>query len=527
MTEDEWGRRNWMRCCAVQDVTSSRHTLFPGGQFSYAVLSGLAEVQEYPTNPVVQAAIDALLLQQKEGLDVEIALDKQLIISLLPPHIQQLCLDRISIPDSFLLHSDAVDDIGHIIRDIMVQKNNNDVLFKLYQYTMPFIKHNRLNFPPRRMVSKTLLKHLLQIMAITCLGLHSTKSKKPIWHMRRKIFKVFTNLQTQGSLADIYLFCQQHNYIVRLALMENFVHFTAKHMSMEMQFVRNLLCTGYEHTKVGRLVCYITDNFRTSALQNETLDWELIESKAQIAIERCNRTCKSHTVQLVRRVHSVHNCVDAEAFAKLLSFPVLSRASLLLSVQQSDMLTMALRWKLNAHVSKYALPVRMQLKQFTEMQDHTHNSYGTIANRSLLHVCLRCAQQHIATSNNMRIDFLQRPMCVRCDSHDFVITADILGHLVRVFSQYYYFCTSCMKVHPWRGTGAEFFTCAHTPCEPRRKHCIICFRTMQLTAKTFFDKRIGVMQSFYLCSKHCPPVAQTAFAYDLASLRRLIEHVSK
>ena len=86
----------------------------------------------------------------------------------------------------------------------------------------------------------------------------------------------FPACRTQGSLADIYLFCQQHNYIVRFALMENFVHFTAKHMSMEMQLVRALLCTGCEHSKVGRLVCYITDNFRTSALQNETLDWELV-----------------------------------------------------------------------------------------------------------------------------------------------------------------------------------------------------------------------------------------------------------
>ena len=120
---------------------------------------------------------------------------------------------------------------------------------------MPFIKHNRLNFPPRRNVSKSLLKHLLQIMAITCLGLHSPASKKPVWHIRRQLFKVFTQLQTQGSLADIYLFCQQHNYVMRLALMENFVHFTAKHMSIEMEFVRSLMLIGYDHGKVERLVC--------------------------------------------------------------------------------------------------------------------------------------------------------------------------------------------------------------------------------------------------------------------------------
>jgi hypothetical protein len=114
-------------------------------------------------------------------------------------------------------------------------------------------------------------------MVLTCLGLHSSKSKKPVWHIRRQLFIIFTQLQTQGSLAYIYLFCQHHNYLVRLTLMENFVHFTSKYMTVEMEFMRALTNTGYEHSKVDCLVCYITDNFRMSTLQNETLIWELIE----------------------------------------------------------------------------------------------------------------------------------------------------------------------------------------------------------------------------------------------------------
>lgn len=516
-----------MRCCVVPDVTSTQHHLFPGGHLSETVLNGLAEHEEHAIHPTVATTIAALLQQQKIGCDVEIALDKQLTISLLPLSLQTLFVEKIVIPDHFLLHCNAVDDIGHIIRDIMVQKHSNDVLFKLYQYTMPFIKHNRLNFPPRRNVSKSLLKHLMQIMAITCLGMHSPNSKKPVWHIRRQLYKTFTQLQTHGTPADIFAFCQQHNYLVRLALMENFVHFTAKFMSVEMNYVSALMSTGYDNVKVERLVCYITDNFRTSALQNEVLDWAVIEAKAQIAIERCNRTCKSYTPQVVGRVQSVHNCASAQTFAQLLRFPVLSQATLFQSVGQSDMCTLALRWKLNTHVCKYALPMHIQHKQFTLMQEHAHNSYCTMINRSLVHVCLRCTQQHLVTSNNMRIDFLQRPMCVRCDSHSFVITIDTLGHLLRVFSQYYYFCGICMRVHLWRGSGAELFACRHDREEQRRRHCVICFRTMQLTAKCVFDKNIGVMQNFFLCAKHCPPPAQTEFAYDLASLRRLVQHFSK
>ena len=86
--------------------------------------------------------------------------------------------------------------------------------------------------------------------------------------------------------------------------------------------MRALTSTGYEHSKVERLVCYITYNFRMSALQNETLDWELIEEKAQIAIERCNRTCKSHPMPVLKRLASAHNCIASDAFKNLLQMPV-------------------------------------------------------------------------------------------------------------------------------------------------------------------------------------------------------------
>ena len=520
-TDEETGRRNWLKCSVVSDVTCTEHKLFPSGQVTQAVLSGLTEQNETAIHPTISANIEGLLQKQRGGVDVEIALDTQLTISLLPLRLQGLCLEKIHIQAHHLLHADAVDDIAYIIRDIMVQKQNNDVLFKLYQYTMPFIKHNRLNFPPRRHVSKSLLKHLMQIMALTCLGLHTSTNKKPVWDIRRALFKVFIQLQTHGSMADIYVFCQHHNYLVRLALMENFVHFTSKHMTVEMEFVRALTCTGYEHTKVERLVRYITDNFRTSALQNETLDWALVEEKAQIAIERCNRTCKSNPVKVLSRLQSAQNCVDGRVFKQLMCMPVLTMPNLLDAMPQSSLLTMALRWNVNRNVRKYALPVLMQQKQFSEMQTQALNN-STIVQRSLLHVCLRCNQQHVATSNNMRINFMLAPMCVRCNSSEFVFVADTLGHLVRVFRQYYYFCSICHRVHAWAGVGNEFFTCIHARPEPRRRHCAVCFRTMHLTPKSIFDKRLGVMQSFFLCGKHCPPT--TAYAHDLTSLRRLVKH---
>jgi Ni,Fe-hydrogenase I cytochrome b subunit len=136
-----------------------------------------------------------------------------------------------------LLHPEQVQDIGYIIRDIMLQKQQNDVLFKLYQYTMPFIKHNRLNFPPMQCTSRVVLRHMIQVMALTCLGLYSPKNKKPTWSIRRQLFSFFTTLMTRGSLRDVYLFCLHNTYVLRLALMEHFIFFSSTHMQEEMKLL--------------------------------------------------------------------------------------------------------------------------------------------------------------------------------------------------------------------------------------------------------------------------------------------------
>lgn len=502
--------------------------VFASGRVTQAVLSGLSDYDEYPVLPEINASIDDLLTQEKNGVHVYLQLDRLLTVSLLPPALQQMCLQKIRIEDHHLLNSESVDDIGHIIRDIMVQKNSTDVLFKLYHYTMPFIKHNRLNFPPMRYVSKSLLKHLMQIMALTCLGLHRRDCKTPTWHIRRKLFKFFTTLSTEGTLRDIYLFCDHHNYLLRLALMENFVNYTSKHMLQEIHAIcSNLKWTKYEHRKVERLVCYITDTFRTSALQNEVLDWTLCEHKAQLAIERCNRTCKSQALLQQAPIPNVQRSVTSVAFRHLLARPVFRESELMQEMSRGGMLETAIRWNMSAHIRKYALPVQLQHTQFSDMTRllGTQNQHS-MSVRSKLHVCLRCNNEHPGTKNNMRLDHELNAICVSCQSSAFVFVADTIGHLLRVYRNYYYYCHICRHVHQWSGTGSEFFACRHMRQETPGRHCIVCFRTMHLTQHSVFDKRLGVMQPLFLCSRHNPPNSQMPYAYDLCSLRRLVKHIS-
>jgi hypothetical protein len=497
-----------------------------------AALSELTKQDEEAVHPAVASCIEQLMKQQKHGADVQVQLDTQLFISLLPIGMQPLFLDKIKVLPAHLLHPEQVDDIGYIVRDMLLNKQKHSVLGKIYQYTMPFIKHNRLNFPPMRYMSKSVLMHMLQTVSLACLGLYRPGAKKPTWNIRRQLFVFFSNLTTRGSLRDVFLFCQTHTYLLRLALMEHFMHYTKTKMMHEMQLLEQSSVQRYDFARLQRMVEYIADNFRMTSMQNETLDWALVESKAQVCVERCNRSCKTHPPPLIAPRKCLAESIDVGTFRHVLRLPSLLALDLAQSCHAHDMLLTAARWSVGKALRKFALPLLFQHEQFRHVQKmslEVHNR--TIVSRSLLYVCMRCNLQHPEARTDMRLHYPQLPICTHCNSNAYVCVANTLGHLVRVYHNYYYFCVACNKVHVWQASGSELFACAESRATQRteaaqRRHCAVCVRTMCLLPVTVFDKKLGVMQSLFLCSKHCPSAAQMQYVYDLASLRRLVTHLA-
>jgi hypothetical protein len=175
--DEQPGRRNWNKCAVVPDVTGSEAVLFSGDNPMPVTLRELCRHDTNAIHPSVALCIEQLLTQHKKGHAVEAQLDVQLSISLLPMYMQELFTTRVHVEEDMLLHPQQVQDIGYIIRDIMLQKQQNHVLFKLYQYTMPFIKHNRLNFPPMQCTSRVVLRHMIQVIAHVTLTLLAKKTK--------------------------------------------------------------------------------------------------------------------------------------------------------------------------------------------------------------------------------------------------------------------------------------------------------------------------------------------------------------
>jgi hypothetical protein len=242
--------------------------------------------------------------------------------------------------------------------------------------------------------------------------------------------------------------------------------------------------------KVIRLVTCITDNFRMSAFQNETLDWEVVENKAQLAIERCNRTCKSQPMVVPIFLASVHNCVtnvhQDYIMTKIMTMPVVSQTMLLRHMSNYDMLSMTLSYRLNKQVRKYPLPVHMQHHQFQSILGASRVvNQSSIVLRSLLHVCLRCCQQSSSMRNDMRLNFLQKPICVHCNTNSQILTLDTLGHLVHVFRQYYYFCIKCHRVHLRRIDPSTLCVSAACPqCSSRDLTWVTLSQTQKIAIST-------------------------------------------
>ena len=107
---------------------------------------------------------------------------------------------------------------------------------------------------------------------------------------------------------------------------------------------------------------------------------------------------------------------------------------------------------------------------------------------------------------------------------NFVVHIQTLGHLTQVNKHYYYFCEFCCGVHLWQSRGSEFCCCTASNVEIKtHKHCAVCYRTMNLFTINLLDRKLGIMQQFMLCNKHMPSQVKLPYAYDLMSLRRLIE----
>jgi hypothetical protein len=253
-------------------------------------------------------------------------------------------------------------------------------------------------------------------------------------------------------------------------------------MPLEVSLMRWFIDPSYDHARVSRLVRYIVDNFRINALQ-EDLDFARLESKAQTAIERCNRTCRSmqsmHKAYDGRRNHGVEEGLFAAAM-RAPRVGGLHGLQLLHAARAQPLLKLAAVHDLQSRVVRYALPVELQQQQYELIRSAELSSdMQGIKHRTLLYICMRCHEKHPTTSGNMRLVHGEAPLCIHCVSNAFTVCVQTLGCIVRIRHASYYFCLFCCGVHAWNGNAKAFFKCAQQlEKRPTRasQGCVVCYR---------------------------------------------------
>ncbi len=344
--------------------------------------------------------------------------------------------------------------------------------------------------------------------------LHSPASKRPTWCMRRKIHAFFLCLMQYGAVSDMYIFCQSHVSLVRLALLEYFMHFTHEHMPIEGYMMPHLIDESFDRLRVYRLVTFIADQFRQNALQdtdpNQLIDWTAINMRAQQAIERCNRTCKAvpvihstsrssssasatrvptaatvstaagphlshtqHSLSHSQQHHQHSNAFDAALISMALRLPQIRAFELPTVARQYDLHTLAQLFKIHRHIARFPLPIHMQQHQYHSLthlirQPHHVTAHAT----AFLHVCLSCHASNCEVSTRMRVSYGQAPVCHSCDSNQHVIAVNVLGSLVRIGTKYYYFCETANVStcgHPTPLSSA----CAHNGHRPSHRRVAV------------------------------------------------------
>lgn len=513
--------------------------LFSGTKFDLVRVVGreMANSNLAIANPEVAGIVQQLHAQLKAGDKTQTQIDRYI------PYIH-MSWDRLAILDLlpwryFVLREEDVCsvrdlvDIGFEVRAMLMKSGKMSIMHKLIQYSMPYIKHNRLNFPAYADVTAIELVQMLRITMASCLGLMRENTKRPIFVLRVKIVAFFSKLIASGNSMDHYIFCSSFLSLLRIAIIEYFMVFLQRFLPAEKQ----MLCVRFQLDnnvdEMFRSFFAIIDVFRQSVMQTPVLDFALINTRAHVAIEKCNRITKGKTRQ--EKQASLCNTanIPTEDIITAMATPRFAHVVYARAVTGTAHLT----WQTLENVERIhdtidvtVLPQNIAKQQAEQVLRTFNTNSSSLYNCLWLNVCVRCIcdSAKFTLNSKMRIMSSGRSFCSVCRNDSFVIPISSLGKIIKILSVRFYYCVFCTCIHEWKATGYEFMACPfssrdiHAPLGC--KTCLLCKRSTGLSKLSVLDDSLGVMQSITLCAKHRPLSFQESSIYNLFSLRKAIIH---
>ena len=238
--------------------------------------------------------VDKLIKQHNHGHVVQLEIDRYMMClhveSVGSPILAEVpCELLVTYPEHVFALS-HLPDIGSYISKLIISHHNTsvDLMSRLIHYSMPYIKHNRMNFPAYLPEHARVLPDIVNIMLACCLALYPESSKKPVLQLRVKLVNTFHQMKARGTPMDLYVFCTANMSLLRIAMIEYFVYFISCFMPNETDMLTTVF--GLHTQKISDIFKQFTiicDTFRHQCLQSHVLDLVDINSKAQIAIGTC------------------------------------------------------------------------------------------------------------------------------------------------------------------------------------------------------------------------------------------------
>ena len=483
-----------MHAPTTTDCLSDAVKIFPQKVFCSAQVVGANHTSDASPLRALDERIWQMLHGQKMGTVRQVEID-----SLVMPYILAMnrdpVLDLVHWQDLVSRTEDTfqtrhLPDIGQQVRCMILRHNDdNNQMLHLLRYSMPYIKHNRLSFFAFKQARVETLQNVLRLQLATCLGLHSENSKKPTWKIRVQLVAMFTKLLACGTPMDMHLFCCAHIPLLRISLIEYYVYFVEKNMPIEASLQHRLFGFDSNPSVIFRQIKCVADVFRQTQFQNTHLDWDSVTTRAQSAVERCNRCCKGVVAKYAHQESAVGK-------------------------------SHALTGMLQAH----SLPFNTALMQVQQLQRKILRDTVLSANSCYFFACMHCAKnvpdKRLRTAENNAI------VCSTCQSEDSIVKINIIGRVVSVSQRKFYLCPFCMVVHEWLSCGYELTRCPHTPkLLPPARACVICgFSPSSLHTVPVLDSHLGVMQHVCLCNRHMPYEHQMKYVHDLGVLVKRIQN---
>ena len=426
----------------------------------------------------------------------------------------------LKISDVFSL--DQLPDIGPCIRKLSVHRDISDnVMCRIIQYSLPYVKHNRLNFPRYADVPHTALVDLIQITLAMLVSMYPHSTKQALWQLRFKIYIYIYHLISRGNKYDHYTWCLNNINLIRIAMIEYFVYFVRTNMPAEFEILQTLFGASGNIETTFRQFLVNVEYFRTQNLQSTDLNWESIHKKSHYIIERCNRLCKAKPKLVNNHIKSAPHTLHSGDLKSILNIPRCTHpfhAKIFNPEISFD--DMQHVYNIHKNLFVHTLPRSVWRIQTDALRNMMQRDALLYSNCMYLYVCFRCIHIHPHVMQNMRIDTHGGKYCQYCQKSDAIHPINVFGQIVSIFSKKYYFCHECLLVHEWKSMGIEFFNCplAKTKHKKTKSDCILCKRTLNVNAINVLDTSLGVMQNICLCVRHTPREYQMKYIHSLSAL---------